>query len=328
MRFHHFLLMLCYGLCVSCSSTDPIFPREETLLQELMPLQGVTYPVRVEVKHPFLIIQNWKRTDSLFHIYDLTSYELKQAFGVKGQGPDEYVSPWLLHTTLSDFLINETKREELIYHFGINEEGVSVCKEVKQANYITDISEAAFINDSLYVIDAMYLEPSLYLLSLQDELPRKKRKYRDAAIYDYYADPNSGHVYANDNRIVFCYRYKKQIDFMDTDLNLIKRVKFKYAGPTHIKNDEKISYGLGYLGKRYLYVLFFGRTWGEYRRESPRGTIVEVYDLEGNPVVKYRLDGLGPDHFVVDEETFTLYGTSANDEPEDYLLMYKLKGLI
>jgi len=44
-------------------------------------------------------------------------------------------------------------------------------------------------------------------------------------------------------------------------------------------------------------------------------------------VIRYRLDGLGPENFVVDEETFTLYGTGPDGYPEDYLLVYKLKGL-
>ena len=34
-----------------------------------------------------------------------------------------------------------------------------------------------------------------------------------------------------------------------------------------------------------------------------------------------------PCYFAVDEETFTLYGTGWNGEPEDHLLMYKLEGL-
>ena len=91
MRFSHNLIILCYCLFASCSSVDPIFPHEEILSQELMPLQGITCPVRIEVKHPFLILQNMKRTDSLFHIYDLTNNELKQAFGVIGQVPNEFI---------------------------------------------------------------------------------------------------------------------------------------------------------------------------------------------------------------------------------------------
>ena len=44
MRIYSLMLGLCCGLIVACSSTGPDFPREETLVQELMPLQGITNP--------------------------------------------------------------------------------------------------------------------------------------------------------------------------------------------------------------------------------------------------------------------------------------------
>jgi hypothetical protein len=56
-------------------------------------------------------------------------------------------------------------------------------------------------------------------------------------------------------------------------------------------------------------------------------TFLEVFDLDGNPVIRYHLDGRRPVYFAVDEETFTLYGTGDDGDPEDYLLVYKLKGL-
>ncbi len=58
-----------------------------------------------------------------------------------------------------------------------------------------------------------------------------------------------------------------------------------------------------------------------------RGTFLEVFDLDGNPIIRYYLEGKCPSNFAVDEETFTLYGATEDGEPEDYLLMYKLKGL-
>jgi hypothetical protein len=149
---------------------------------------------------------------------------------------------------------------------------------------------------------------------------------------DYFADPDMGRVYANESRIAFCYGYKKQIDFMDIDFNLIKRVKFKFANPAvdiNSKNqgDVKVSYVYGYLGKRYLYALFFGTSWNENRSLSTCGTFLELFDFYGHPVIRYHLEGRRPIYFAVDEVTFTLYGTGEDGDPEDYLLMYKLKGL-
>lgn len=328
MRIPYFVQFLCFGLVTACSSADLNFPNEETLVPKLMPLQGIANPFRIDVKYPFLILQNRKLNDSIYHIYDLVSYELKSAFGVKGEGPDEFVLPWLIQTQLSDIIIED---KHYIYRFSIDEEGLPMPKGAKNPSYINDVNNAAFINDSLYVVDAMYTGPCLYLLTMQDEFAKKSWKYRNPNIVDYYADPNMGRVYANENRIVFCYGYKKQIDFMDIDFKPIKRVKFKFANPTIINSenqgDIKVSYVYGYLGKRYLYVLFFGTSWKEYRYKATHGTFLEVFDLDGNPVARYLLDGRSPVYFAVDEETFTLYGAGEGGEPEDNLLVYKLKGL-
>ncbi len=330
MRIFHFIIILCCGLLTACGSADPIFPYEETLTQELMPLQGVTNPSRIEIKHPFLILQNKKQPDSLFHVYDLSNYELKNAFGVTGQGPDEFLLPWLFQTSLSDILIGDINKN-LLYSLNIDKEGRPVFKNVRIPSYINCVTNAAFINDSLYVVDAMYMAPCLYLLTLQDELPIKSWQYRNPDVIDYYADPNMGNVYANENRIVFSYGYKKQIDFMDTDFNLIKRVKFEYTNPTYVNSenqgDVNMSYVHGYMSNCYFYTLFLGTSWNQHRAHSTYGTILEVYDLDGNPVARYHLNGRRPVYFVVDEETFTLYGAGTDGDPEDNLLVYRLKGL-
>ena len=54
-----FPILFCLVLA-SCGggSKAPIFPIEETLTQELMPLQGITNPLIVEVKSPYLVFIN------------------------------------------------------------------------------------------------------------------------------------------------------------------------------------------------------------------------------------------------------------------------------
>ena len=333
MKTFFFILVLFCCLVAACGPNDPKFPIEETITPELMPLQGITNPIRVEVSHPFLILQNMIRTDSLFHIYNLTDCELKSAFGVEGRGPGEYVLPWLFHTQLPDVLIGNAGKNA-VSRFEINENGQPVFKDVKQANSISYITDAAFINDSLYVISAIDNDPSLYLLSWEDDLPRKTRQFRSSNITDFYEDPDQADVYANESRVVLCYYWKKQIDFMDIDLNLIKRVEFKFDYPTTVitpKEEEnaKVTYVHAYLGKRYLYASFIGATWNDHRvSQSALGTFLEVYDLDGKPVARYCLNGIRPVHFAVDEETFTLYGAGDRGNPVDNLLVYKLDGLL
>ena len=331
MRVYLFILVLCCCLLASCSSIGSGFPLEETLTQELMPLQGITNPMLVEIKSPFLILKNWKMHDSIFHIYDLTSNELKWVFGTEGQGPGEFISPSLFQTQLPGILIGDFGKNEVI-RFDIDRNGQPVFKESQKLVYDNALYDAAFINDSLYIADPKYmLIPSLYLLARGDSLPRKIWTYRNPNILDYSLDPDKGEVYASENHIVFCYSYKKQIDFMDTAFNLVKRVKFEYDDPTDITGDNyddvKISYTRGYLGKRYFYAMFLGRSWKKHRENFTKGTFLEVFDLDGNPIIRYYLEGKCPSNFAVDEETFTLYGATEDGEPEDYLLMYKLKGL-
>lgn len=50
MKICHYTLMICCCLMTACNSDDPQFPIEETLTEELMLLQGITNPIRVEVK--------------------------------------------------------------------------------------------------------------------------------------------------------------------------------------------------------------------------------------------------------------------------------------
>ena len=80
------------------------------------------------------------------------------------------------------------------------------------------------------------------------------------------------------------------------------------------------------MDKRYLYLLLMGCTCNEVKAEDDKGAYIEVFDFDGNSIVRYELQGERPRYFAVDEETFTLY-SPLNGLPEDHLLMYKLEGL-
>ncbi|MCL2561810.1 MAG: TolB-like 6-bladed beta-propeller domain-containing protein [Rikenellaceae bacterium] len=217
------------------------------------------------------------------------------------------------------------------YFFDIDEEGRPALNDTKRLAYDGD-PNIAIINDSLYVNDDMFVSRTLQVFGFDDKQPRRTWRYGNPAIMNPWTDPNRGSLYANEERIVFCYDLMKQIDFMDTDLNLINRVKFRYDSPGVVTeenmNEVKRNYSVSYLGKRYLYALFLGASWEKYGNDPDfRGSILEVFDLNGNPVIRYRMDGIAPGHFVVDEQTFTLYGFHRNFGPEDHLLVYRLKGL-
>lgn len=331
MKNIYLLLALSLSLLAGCKQADPqTFRIEKVLTPELIPLQGLTDPFKVEIKHPYLIVQNSdKLKDSLFHVYDLRNNELKCAFGSIGQGPKEYVMPWLLNNHLPEFVIENNHNS--FQKFCIDKDGQAVLKEIVTPAFQMALSEAKFIHDSLFVVSpAFYGIPYVFKCDMKSEEPLKAYAYRDTTLINYADDPDRvDNTFANQERIVLCYNYKKQIDFLDTDLNLIKRVKFDDYTPVYgVKNpdDRKPSYDLGYLGKRYLYALFIGCTYEELAARDSKGTYLEVFDLDGNPVARYELQGERPSYFAVDEETFTLY-SPMKGLPEDHLMMYKLEGL-
>ena len=323
-------LALCLGLLTGCKPTAPqAFRIEKVLTPELMPLQGLTDPFRLEIKHPYLIVQNSEKLkDSIFHIYDVRNNELKCAFGSIGQGPKEYVMPWLLNNHLPEFVIESN---DSFQKFSIDKDGQAMLKEKVTPAFRMALDQARFIHDSLFVVSpAFYGIPYMLKCDMKSEEPLKAYAYRDTTLINYADDPNRvDNMFANKNRIVLCYAYKKQIDFLDTDFNLVKRVEFDDYTPRYgvkVPKDEKPSYVQGYLGKRYLYALFMGCTYNELEARERKGMHLEVYDMEGNPVARYELQGERPRYFVVDEETFTLY-SPMQGLPEDHLLMYKLEGL-
>ncbi len=330
-----FLFIIVCVLCLnmqftSCSFNKGLdFPIDEILTPELMPLYGLTYPYRIDIKHPFMYLQNDdKLKDSLFHIYDLKTGHLKCAFGTIGEGPNDFILPTMIPTYLPYLIVKDKDEFRL---FNIDKEGQMSFMKNLIPQYTYNISQATFINDTLFAVDAMYMGPNINICSINDEMPKKQWEYRNPNLMDYYMDMNKGKVYANKDRIVFCYEMKKQIDFMDTDFNLIKRVRFDdYDEPLEVNQnpgDERNSYIYSFLGNKYLYTMFLGTTWNEDKARNTCGYHIEVFDLNGNPIARYQMNGRRPLFFAVDEKTFTLYGPGCQGNPEDHLLVYKLKEL-
>ena len=326
----YLLLALCLGLLAGCKPADPqAFRIEKVLTPEFMPLKGLTDPFRLEIKHPYLLLQNSsKLRDSIFHVYDLRNNELKSVFGSIGQGPEEYVMPWLMNSQFPEFVIQE---KQSFQKFSINKDGQAVMMDNVTPAFQISLDKAQFIHDSLFVVNpANEGIPYMLMSDMKHDEPIKAYAYRDTTLFNYAADPNRvDYMFANQDRIMLCYSYKKQIDFMDTDFNLVKRVTFDDYVPKYEwrnPDEHKPSYEKGYLGKRYLYLLFMGCTYNEMKAKDDKGSYLEVFDFDGNPIARYELQGERPRYFAVDEETFTLY-SPMKGLPEDHLMVYKLEGL-
>ena len=101
-------------------------------------------------------------------------------------------------------------------------------------------------------------------------------------------------------------------------LELKKRSVGEYKPQQPTFQDEELYYVSAFAGRKYFYALFKGERNAEGK--NPSNTI-EVYDYDGNPVVRYRFD-MPPLFFYPDEKNNCIYAT--HPSCMDTLLRYDL----
>lgn len=152
-----------------------------------------------------------------------------------------------------------------------------------------------------------------------NEIKFKKEDHPESFYYS-----NRGVIAVNQSNIIYAYLFKRQIDIFDFR-TCEKRVTIsngkKYPKPDYRSiEDPTIYYTNVYAGTRYFYVLC-----RENRNKTEGGEydyVIEVFDYNGEPVIRYRFD-IAPILFVVDENKGYIYG--CNWKYEDYLLRYKME---
>ena len=83
-----------------------------------------------------------------------------------------------------------------------------------------------------------------------------------------------------------------------------------------------------YLGENFLYALYLGMSNKELHEKNYEGLALEIFDMEGTPICRYTFNGCPPKEFVVDENTFTLYGYAEDSESlTDSITVYSMPEL-
>ena len=142
-------------------------------------------------------------------------------------------------------------------------------------------------------------------------------------------------VNSNMNKFVYAVNTSEIIYFykMDTvDISLIKKYEMNYpvyktqvdgdmrAAPiSSLNNSTFISLGTS---PQYVYALYSGKNFKEKGLEALTGTIIYVFDWNGNAVKKYELN-IPVTLISVDDEDKVLYAFSNMPDPE--LIKFKLK---
>ena len=321
------LLILSFSCCSGFKEKK--FPQEIVIAYgEKVPFQGVTNPSDLFVVDGYLVVQNFGREDSLFHVYSLQDFSLKNAFGVIGRGPKEFLFPVIMNVIHPFVYIMDYDNNNQVSKYRLTSEGNVIFEGHPALSKNRNTFDYRMINDSIIIFDAFLNSPDIVVYNINCHETIAKWQYGNPEQQNRYHDENRGHVYANASSVVFCYYLQNRISFRDLHLRSIvdhNYQKEKVVVDTKNFLNNIMHYEYGYLGNKYFYALYNGFSGEVFRNSGEIGCSLEVYDLKGNPIARYFFEEKSPRNFAVDEDSFTLY--AYHPDFEDYAMAYHLDGL-
>lgn len=320
-KFAYILLIICaLNACYKPSMDGTFFHKNKKLIAEKIPVNEVFSTDFVTKSGDYFIISSSKSDTTLF-LYEIPSLTFKNASGRRGRGPNEIqTSPMFCHTLDNEYLYIRGYKPMSISKILIEPDGSFLFIDEYELDGYDEYNFMNIINDSLFIYySSNQLTITKYDLKNKIELNKielPKDDHKESYFYS-----NRGFIAANDSFVVFPYLYKKQIDIYSLDdFKLTKTIDDGKKYPKTSVNDfENITYHYFniYAGKKYFYVIYVGHKEGGNFFDRT----LEVYNYEGEPIIKYTFD-ITPYYFVVDEDNGYIYATNA--DYEDCLLRYKL----
>jgi hypothetical protein len=271
-------------------------------------------------------------------IFELPSFKCITAFGVKGNGPDEFGYPRIVET-LEDSI--------LFYIFDmVNEKVYKVPEKHLYPEYYLsfpkqnrkfDEKQIVFVDSkTAYYVATAAKGKMIYSFS-KDSMPQEKAIKNIAisgkkgswttVIGDFGINMNYG-------RMAYAYKYFKRLKIVDMQTMKERHIIFKTKELEKGLNDiatlepTNITHYWGMSSNdEYFWMLYSGRTPIDVmsdNRNNKKYIYVEKFDWNGNPAKRYKLDDWG--YFCVDGKKNTLYLASTASIYS--LLKYKITDTI
>ena len=291
-------------------------------------------PVDIQKEGDCLIVMDYKQ-DSLFHRVDLSKKIYMGMFGEKGNGPGEFIYPASLKGwgNGSFSCYDVSMRELSLISLGAESEKVEVSRLYRNDNFMT--FDIVPLSDSLYIVcgeteGAMFslINREGDVLSVSDEYPYKDEEEKKIPVR-FRAMAYQGTLRVNPNgNFAYATLNAKQVHLYKVENELIRKVGEVIDGYSHYQPNmqREGSYGVAHDGKspkcymdlavseKYVYALYSGRSFEEYRMSAYEGETVLVYDWTGDLVKTYRLD-IPINQFCIDENERIMYATANIPDP-------------
>ncbi|MDR0725786.1 MAG: TolB-like 6-bladed beta-propeller domain-containing protein [Prevotellaceae bacterium] len=319
--FLSILFAVALSACTAKKTDDNIvFKNIEHLHADTIQLQNIFDPIFVTLTNGVLTFTSYQSSPML-HFYETPSLKYLYSTGIKGKGPsDIQIFPMICRNTSSDTLYIWGYTPVTIKSFSVYKDSLSLVKTYNLNNYET-FNNPHIIRDSIFLYSNSE-DMSIKKCDLETNLSTGKLSFKTDSHGQSAFSENYGLFAANDSLIIYAYQYKKQIDIYDiASLQLKTRIidKYEYEPPTFNYTENVLYYISIVAENKYFYVMYRGRN---SENVPLNNDIIEVFDYDGNPVVKYIFEDIAPQIFTVDEINHYIYGYSYNNQ--DYLLRYAI----
>lgn len=288
-----------------------------------------------------MIVLDYKQ-DFLFHRVDLKENRYMEMFGAKGQGPDDFIHPSGLAKIGNGYFSSYDVAKRKLDVMSINKDNgnFEVFRCLKNERFMAfDIIP---LSDSLFVMSgevdgAMFalIDNKGKILSVSDEYPCKDEgekmipaRFRAMAYQGTLRVSLNGYfAYATGNA--------KQVHLYKVENKKIVKTGEVIEGYAHYEPNmaREGGYGVAHKGEypksymdlsvtdKYVYALYSGRTFKEYKLSCYECETIYVYDWAGKLVKTYRLD-VPVVQFCIDEDEKIIYAIA--NIPDPTIVCFKL----
>lgn len=338
------VIIICFMLIGCESKQDNVilytdFPVQKQLKAITIELDTALfrYPFRMRAYGDKMIVMDLHNADYYFHLFDYPDFNYKSSFGKRGDSPEEMLMAdnfrFIGEENPEVWTLDSNKSIITRLGFSLSRDSLLKSKAVALDKDLLRPLDFCMYGDSVMIIPDYSGESRFCFV---DASGKVLYKYGSIPTENLMALRESKPALSQAWRSFVDYNPRREILVAATQLGEVLEI-YNFKDSTHRvligpngepKFRERDSYAIpdGIMGysdvqitDKYIYAVFHGRRFKDMMKDPNNlvdgGEMIYVFDLEGNPVVKYRLD-----HFIngifVDEAKATVYATDVNsDQP-------------
>jgi hypothetical protein len=306
-------------------------PSYQDLKGEKHFFEQIKMPNSLLIKNDTLIVSDISNDAYLFHLIETRTFGYLYPKGVVGYGPGEMGSYWAIDPGLKENTFWAYSLEEKV----LSEYKLSDSTDRHAVRQIRPRGAEAFFLGVTWSSDSTLMS---YLAQGKEKLVEftldgQKLKgygkweglipgnYPDHIIADLHQGRLKGNV--KTQQYLKASILRDRLELLDKNSGLILGINgplneiphFSISGPGVVtSSDAPLAYMDAFLGDKYIYGLYSGKTDKEIMKEGRGETRIFVFDMKGNIQICFNLD-TPIRSFTVDENHQRIFGVTEDEEP-------------